>query len=73
MSESERRFPISIEVSDECLGTAQCEMTAPELFALDDGERSRPRRLINDPADLRRAQTAARSCPTQAIRVLADE
>lgn len=67
MRERVPAFPIGIDVSDECLGTAQCEMTAPELFALDNEDRSNPLRTINDVTDLERARTAARSCPTQAI------
>jgi len=73
MSEETIRFPVTIEVSDECLGTAQCVMTAPELFELDDTEHSWPRRTIRDEADLQRARTAARSCPTQAIALLPNE
>lgn len=66
-------FPIAIAVSDECLGTAQCVMTAPELFDLDDEDHSRPRRAINDRADLVRARIAVRSCPTRAITLASDE
>ena len=73
MTASRPAFPIRLEVSDECLGTAQCEMTAPELFALDEADRSHPRRSVNDTTDLERAHMAARSCPTQAIRVVDDE
>ncbi len=73
MNEETISFPVTIEVSDECLGTAQCVMTAPGLFELDDAERSRPRRAIQDDADLQRARTAARSCPTQAIALLPNE
>lgn len=67
------RFPIAIRVSDECLGTAQCVMTAPDLFALDEADQSHPRRAISDAADLERAHIARRSCPTQAISIAADE
>jgi ferredoxin len=73
VTQSQPSFPIAIEVSDECLGTAQCAMTAPELFALDDNDRSHPVRTINGAADLERAQIAVRSCPTQAIRIVPDE
>lgn len=67
MSQPPPDFPVAINVSAECLGTAQCEMTAPQLFALDDEDHSRPLRSVNDAIDLERARIAARSCPTQAI------
>ena len=66
-------FPIAINVSDDCLGTAQCVMTAPELFDLDDEDQSRPRREIYDESDLALARIAVRSCPTRAITLATDE
>ena len=66
-------FPIVIDVSDDCLRTAQCVMTAPDLFDLDDEDHSRPRRTINDRKGLVRARVAVRSCPTRAITFASDE
>ena len=66
-------FPIAINVSDDCLGTAQCVMTAPELFDLDDEDHSHPRRAIDNATDLALARIAVRSCPTRAIALAHDE
>jgi ferredoxin len=66
-------FPLTIEVSEECLGTAQCVMSAPELFVIDDDDRSRPLRTVRNGVDLEQARKAARSCPTQAISIKAND
>lgn len=66
-------FPMWIGVSDDCLGTAQCMISAPELFDLDDEDHSRPRRAIYDGTDLALARIAVRSCPTRAITLIPDE
>jgi len=73
VKESQRSFPIAIEVSEECLGTAQCVMTAPNLFAVDDAGRAQPLQTINNATDLEQAHIAARNCPTQAITIANDD
>jgi ferredoxin len=54
---------------DLCLGHAQCEDAAPEVFRV--GEDGYAHVLLEDPgADLRsKVEEAVRRCPTQAISV----
>lgn len=56
---------------DVCASTGQCVMTAPKVFRFEDGE------LVwvahPDPAEREAVEAAAGLCPTQAIRLTADD
>jgi ferredoxin len=66
-------FPITIIVSNECLGVGECEMSAPSLFSVGDESRSTPLRTIDSVDDLELAELAVRSCPTRAITLSIDD
>jgi ferredoxin len=58
-----------VEVSDDCVSSAQCIITASDLFALNDDGFSIPR---HNPVDLTRSEDlheAVDGCPSGAIRI----
>lgn len=59
----------SIVVTEDCAGTGQCVVVAPELFELDDDGLSTVIGEADTSERLDAAYKAARLCPMGAIRV----
>jgi ferredoxin len=58
-----------VDVSDDCVSSGQCVMTAPDLFALNDDGFSYP---LQDPVSSLRSEAlreAVDGCPSEAIRI----
>lgn len=58
-----------IVITEDCTGTGQCVMVAPDLFDLDPDGLST---VISEPdtsEELELAQRAARLCPMEAIKI----
>lgn len=58
-----------VDVSDDCVASTQCVMTAPDLFALNDDGFSYP---LQNPVSSARSQDlreAVDGCPSGAIRL----
>jgi ferredoxin len=58
-----------VDVSDDCVASGQCVMTAPDLFALNDDGYSYP---LQNPVSLQRSQELREvvdGCPSEAIRI----
>jgi sterol 14-demethylase len=58
---------------DLCKGHATCMGEAPELFHVDEAGKLTVLNSTPDTDQLEKARSAARYCPTQAIRILGDE
>lgn len=58
-----------VEVGDECMSSMQCQMIAPDLFALNDDGRSTAILPLVDQARTEDLQEAVDSCPVGAIRM----
>jgi ferredoxin len=60
------RWKVTVE-PDRCIGSGICVGTAPDRFAFNDEQRSRP---VNDLVDAdETVRDAAASCPVEAIRL----
>ena len=66
--EPTRRY--RVEVTEECIGSAQCILLAPEAFALDDDGLSTVQLDEVPPSMLEAVKMAELSCPMGAIRLL---
>jgi ferredoxin len=58
-----------IEISDDCIGSAQCVALAPDVFHLDEDGLAALTDAVRDDASIERAKHAEDVCPTGAIRV----
>jgi ferredoxin len=59
-----------VDVSDDCVASSQCVMTAPDLFALNDDGFSYP---LQNPVSVARSRDldeAVDGCPSGAIRII---
>ena len=54
--------------ADQCVGSAHCVFTAPDLFELDEEGRSVVRQPEPDADHHEAAEAAVRGCPASAIR-----
>ncbi len=61
------RFRITID-RDVCMGTGNCELRAPDIFYLDEGQIACVRPDLRDDQE-REATIAAQLCPTSAITI----
>ena len=50
---------------DVCMSAGVCEVTAPEVFELDDDGVL----VVHEPADLAAVEAAVRACPTGALTI----
>lgn len=58
-----------VEVSDECVSSMQCQMAAPDLFAMNDDGRSTAIQPLVDLTRTEDLQEAVDGCPVGAIRM----
>jgi ferredoxin len=63
------RWRIEID-TDTCVGSGTCVSLVPDLFTLDDEDRSTPRRPVDEASE--RLRRVAAYCPTGAIRMTDD-
>jgi ferredoxin len=58
-----------IEITEDCIGSAQCVALAPEVFRLDDDGYAVLTDELLGPESIHRARDAEDVCPTGAVRV----
>lgn len=61
-----------VEVTDACIGSGQCVLLAPDVFALTDAGQSTVIAPGVDPRSVDAVADAIAACPAEAIRWLGD-
>lgn len=59
-----------VEVTEACIGSGQCVLLAPDVFALTDAGQSTVIAAVLDPGSVDAVADAIAACPAEAIRRL---
>lgn len=60
---------IEVRINKDCQAWGQCVFDAPDVFSLEDGERTKWRYVVEDSL-LLSVKNAERNCPNRAISVV---